>query len=117
MKNISVVSIPVSDQQAAKTFYLQLGFEVITEAPMGDGNTWIQLGFPGAATSVSLVNWFDYMAPGSMHGLVITTEDIEKEVAELTAKGITVSKIDNTPWGRFANIKDPDNNGLIFHQL
>jgi len=58
MKGIEVISIPVTDQQTAKAFYEKIGFQLIIEAPMGDGNTWVQLGIPGQATSISLVNWF-----------------------------------------------------------
>ena len=35
---------------------------------------------------------------------------------ELKAKGIEVGKIDDTPWGRFAWLKDLDGNGLCLHQ-
>lgn len=99
--------LPVADQQKAKEFYLSLGFELIVEAPMGNGETWLQLGLPGAETSISLA---------AFHGIVIETADIEKEVTTLRAKGITVEKIDDTPWGRFAWLKDVDGNGLCLHQ-
>jgi predicted enzyme related to lactoylglutathione lyase len=116
MKSIEVISIPVTDQQAAKEFYQKIGFQLITEADMGNGSTWVQLGIPGQFTSITLVNWFKQMSPGSMQGLVIKTEDIEKEVAELKAKGVDVKDIDKTPWGRFASFYDPDGNGLTLRQ-
>jgi predicted enzyme related to lactoylglutathione lyase len=113
MKTIEVISISVTDQQAAKEFYEKIGFQLIVEAPMGDGNTWIQLGLPGQTTSISLVNWFPKMPAGAMDGLVLSTDDIEKEVAEFKAKGIDVKPIDDTPWGRFAGFTDTDGNGLM----
>jgi len=113
MKLIEVVSIPVTDQATAKEFYLKIGFEVIIEAPMGDGNTWVQLGIPGQATSIALVNWFGKMPAGSLQGLVLATDNIEKDVAGFKAKGIAVQDIDVTPWGLFASFFDPDGNGLI----
>jgi predicted enzyme related to lactoylglutathione lyase len=116
MKLIEVISIPVTDQQISKAFYLKIGFQLLIEAPMGDNGNWVQLGLPGQVTSITLVNWFANMSPGSMQGLVLKTEDIEKEVAELKAKGIDVKDIDPTPWGKFASFQDPDGNGLTLHQ-
>lgn len=116
MKNISVVSIPVTDQQRAKAFYLKAGFTLILENAMGPNQTWIQLGFPGAETSITLVNWFEQMPAGSMRGLVVETDDIEQEVANLKANGITAGNIDKTPWGRFASVTDPDGNVFSLHQ-
>ena len=116
MKLIEVISVPVSNQAVSKESYLKIGFEIIIEAPMGDGNTWLQLGLPGQATSISLVNWFSNMAPGSMQGLVVKSEDIEKEAAELKAKGVNIKDIDPTPWGKFATFYDPDGNSLILRE-
>jgi predicted enzyme related to lactoylglutathione lyase len=116
MTTIEIISVPVTDQKASKDFYLKIGFQLIVEADMGNGSTWVQLGLPGQATSITLVNWFKDMSPGSMQGLVLKTEDIEKEVADLKAKGVEVKPIDDTPWGRFASFSDPDGNGLTLHQ-
>jgi catechol 2,3-dioxygenase-like lactoylglutathione lyase family enzyme len=107
MKAIEIITIPVADQQAAKAFYMKLGFQVIAEAPMEHGQTWVQLGLPGQPTSIALLKF---------HGIICETSDIEKEIGELKTKGIDVGKIDNTPWGRFAWLKDTDGNGLCLHE-
>ncbi len=107
MKTVEIISIPVSDQQKAKGFYLKLGFQIIMEAPMGNGQTWVQVGLPGETTSISLSNF---------QGIIFETADIEKEVQELKAKGIETGKIDDTPWGKFSWLKDLDGNGLCLHQ-
>jgi catechol 2,3-dioxygenase-like lactoylglutathione lyase family enzyme len=116
MKFIEVISVPVSNQEVSKQFYLSIGFEIIVEAPMGDGSTWVQLGLPGQTTSITLVNWFPDMTPGSMQGLVVKSDDIEKEAAELKAKGVNIKDIDPTPWGKFATFYDPDGNTLILRE-
>jgi predicted enzyme related to lactoylglutathione lyase len=116
MKSATIISVPVTDQQRAKEFYLKLGLTLIVEAPMGKDQVWVQLGFPGGGATLTLVNWFEKMQAGSMHGLVISTDNIEKDIEELKAKGIEVRAIDNTPWGKFASIKDPDGNSLSLHQ-
>jgi catechol 2,3-dioxygenase-like lactoylglutathione lyase family enzyme len=107
MKAIEIIMIPVSDQQKAKEFYMNLGFQIIVEAPMEHGQTWIQLGLPNQATSIALV---------SFHGIILETNDIEKEIQELKTKGIEAGKIDQKPWGKFSWLKDPDGNGLSLHQ-
>lgn len=107
MKAIEIIMIPVSDQQKAKEFYLKLGFQVIAEAPSHHGQTWLQVGFPNQQTSISLA---------SFQGIILETDNIEKEVEELKSKGIIAEKIDSTPWGRFAWMKDLDGNSLCLHQ-
>ncbi len=107
MKTTEIIMIPVTDQQKAKTFYLDLGFQLIAEAPSKHGETWIQLGLPGQTTTISLAK---------CQGIIFDTEDIEKEIAVLNTKNITTGKIDDTPWGRFAWLKDPDGNSLCLHQ-
>ena len=99
--------IPVADRQKAKEFYLKLGFQVLIEAPAAHGETWIQMGLPNGNTSISLAGFA---------GIICETDDIEKEIKDLEAKGITVGKIEGTPWGRFAWLKDLDGNSLCLHQ-
>ena len=107
MKAIEIIMLPVTDQQKAKAFYQQLGFELLMEAPADHGQTWIQMGLPGQNTSLALM---------SFHGIICETEDIEKEIASLKTKGIEVGKVDNLPWGKFAWLKDLDGNGICLHQ-
>jgi len=99
--------IPVTDQQKAKEYYSKLGFQTIAEAPDGHGGTWLQMGLPGGNTTISLAKF---------HALIFETDDIGQEIRELKDKGIEAGAIDDTPWGRFAWLKDPDGNGLCLHQ-
>ncbi|MDR3681015.1 MAG: glyoxalase superfamily protein [Flavipsychrobacter sp.] len=117
MKSIEIISIPVTDQEKAKAFYVdQLGFSIINEAPFDSGQKWIQLGLPGTQTTITLVNWFKDMPAGCIQGLLISTDDIQLDIDTLIGKGINVGKIDSMPWGKFANFKDPDGNGWSLHE-
>jgi predicted enzyme related to lactoylglutathione lyase len=107
MKTTEIIMIPVLDQQKAKEFYLNLGFQVIAEAPMGNGETWLQMGLPGQVTTISLAKF---------QGIIFETDDIEKEIGDLKAKGIIAGAIDPTPWGSFAWLQDLDGNKLCLHQ-
>lgn len=115
---ITVVSVPVTDQQRAKAFYVgTLGFDLITEAPMGDGNDWVQVGPAGTEVSLTLVNWFPEMQPGSLQGLVVACDDIQATYDDLKGKGVSFDgPPDKTPWGIFATLRDPDGNSLVLHE-
>jgi catechol 2,3-dioxygenase-like lactoylglutathione lyase family enzyme len=107
MKTIEIIMLPVKDRQKAKEFYLTLGFQLILEAPDGHGETWIQLGLPGGNSTIALAGF---------QGIICETDNIEREIDELNSRGIEVGKIDNTPWGRFAWLKDLDGNSLCLHE-
>lgn len=116
MKNITIISVPVTNQERAKEFYLKFGFKLIEEAPFGPDQKWIQLGLPGTETTITLVNWFKEMPAGCLRGFVIASEDLNNEIKELNSKGIETGKIDDTPWGKFVSVKDPDGNVWSLHQ-
>jgi catechol 2,3-dioxygenase-like lactoylglutathione lyase family enzyme len=107
MKAIEIIMLPIKDQQKAKEFYQKLGFQVVVEAPGAHNDTWIQMGLPGGNTTISLATF---------QAIICETDDIEAEAKTLGAKGISVGKIDDTPWGRFAWLKDADGNSLCLHQ-
>jgi len=107
MKSIEIIMLPVKDRQKAKEFYLSLGFQVVIEATDPHGDAWIQMGLPGGNTTISLAGF---------QGIICETTDIEAEVKTLAGRGISVGKIDDTPWGRFAWLKDLDGNSLCLHQ-
>ena len=107
MKSLEIIMLPVKDRQKAKEFYLKLGFQIIIEAPDPHGETWIQMGLATSNSSISLAGF---------HGIICETDNIEKDSNELKEKGIEVGKIDETPWGRFAWLKDLDGNSLCLHQ-
>lgn len=83
---------------------------------MTRGLVWVQLGLPDHSTTITLVEWYKNMPAGSMQGLILETEDIEQEILELQKKGIEIAAIDETAWGKFATVMDPDGNGLLLHQ-
>ncbi len=117
--NLSVVSVPVSDQDRAKEFYVgKLGFSEQMDAGFGDGMRWVMLRPPGASTSVTLVTWFGTMPAGSLRGAVLACDDLENTLAELTARGVEFAEdeIQQAPWGRWKTFEDPDGNGWVLQQ-
>jgi len=107
MKTIEIIIIPVSDQQKAKAFYMDLGFKVVVEAPADHGHTWLQMSLPNDNTTIALMHF---------HGVIMETLDIEKDIQDYKDKGIVFGEIKNEPYGRFAWVKDLDGNGLCLRQ-
>ena len=117
LNRIDIFSVPVADQDAAKAFYADvLGFDVVRDDPMGPDQRWVQMAPAGAETSITLVTWFESMAPGSVQGMVLDTDDIDLAHATLAARGVAVSDVESAPWGRFATFEDPDGNGWVVQQ-
>src|SRR4051812_38407568 len=116
MKSIELISIPVTDQQRAKEFYMNIGFTLLNESPFGNGQLWIQLAPPGGGAGITLVTWFDKMPAGCIQGFIVATDNLEADIEHIKSKGITVSEIEQTPWGRFLYVRDPDGNTVSLHQ-
>ena len=115
---VAVVSIPVRDQVAGRTFYTEvIGLEVLRDEAMGPDMRWIQLQPKDGGATIALVTWFQGMPPGGVQGLMLGVENADAEYARLSALGIAVSPVDEQPWGRFTMLNDPDGNGLILAQL
>jgi len=118
VKQIALVSVPVSDQDRAKAFYTEtLGFELLADNPYGDGQRWLQVAPKGAETGLTLVTWFETMPPGSTKGLVLETDDVDASYQELAARGVRFNgPVEQQFWGRYATFDDPDGNGWVLQQ-
>ena len=117
LRQISIVSIPVVDQAAARAFYTDvLGFQVLRDEPMGPEQRWLQLAPPGSVASITLVTWFTQMPAGIIQGLVLTSDDIDADHAALTSRGLAISELADAPWGRYATFNDVDGNGWVLVQ-
>ena len=65
------------------------------------------------ATSITLATWVDSMPAGSTQGLVLASDDIDRDHAELTARGVAFETgVRQQPWGRAATFGDPDGNRI-----
>jgi catechol 2,3-dioxygenase-like lactoylglutathione lyase family enzyme len=118
VSHLRLVSIPVTDVDRAKAFYVdRLGFEERWDGPFGDGMRWVELAPPGSQASVALVTWFDSMPAGSLTGLVLDTADVRATCDELRARGVEFAgEVRDEPWGSSASFTDPDGNGWVLMQ-
>jgi catechol 2,3-dioxygenase-like lactoylglutathione lyase family enzyme len=114
--HLSLVSVPVTDQQVAKAFYTEtLGLAVVRELVEGEQH-WVELAPDGTIPSITLVTWFPQMPPGGLQGLVFDIDDIKRARDALRASGVEVSPIERDRWGQYARFNDPDGNGLVLRQ-
>jgi catechol 2,3-dioxygenase-like lactoylglutathione lyase family enzyme len=112
--HLQLMSVPVTDQDRARDFYVDvLGFTLVRDNHMGPAQRWVQVAPKGAATSITLVNWFEAMPAGSVGGLVLESDDLDADIARLADRGVPVSDVQDEPWGRYVTLKDPDGNGLV----
>jgi catechol 2,3-dioxygenase-like lactoylglutathione lyase family enzyme len=112
--HIQVISIPVSDQDRARDFYVDtLGFTLLADQQFSPEMRWVMVAPPGGGTTLTLVTWFESMPAGSLKGTVLETDDLDGDAVALAAKGVLVSDVENAPWGRFVTFDDPDGNGIV----
>ena len=108
--DFEVVCVPVTDQDRAEAFYKKIGFVEMVDRNMGNGIHWVQLGLPGASTTIALANWFEDMKPGTLRGLFVGTDSFDADFARLQNAGVKIVLREKTPVGRFAEFADPDGN-------
>lgn len=117
MNTIEMVSIPVNNQEEAKQFYTdKLGFVVIFEGQTPDGSKWLQLALPNDNTSITLGSGQMFPPVGSIKGLVLSTDNIEKDFTQLKSKGVNVADIQTFPHGKMTFFTDPDGNQWLIKE-
>lgn len=114
---VAVVSIPVSDQERAKSFYVgTLGWELVRDDST-PGLRWLQVRPDAGAVSLALVDWFETMPAGSTRGLVLTVPDLDEAYRHLMARGIEFDGPPQArPWGTETVFRDPDGNQCVLQQ-
>ena len=118
ISHIQLISLPVSDQDRARDFYVNvLGFDLVRDNPMGPDSRWVHVAPKGGQAAITLVTWFPSMPPGSTKGTVLESTDLDGDVSDLLAKGVTIEGgIQEQPWGRFVTFDDPDGNGIVLQE-
>jgi catechol 2,3-dioxygenase-like lactoylglutathione lyase family enzyme len=90
---VATVMVPVTDQDRAIDFYVEkLGFEKCADIPFGDGDRWVEVIPPGAATSLALVTPREGEAVGIETRIGLKTEDADADHADLLARGVDVDE-------------------------
>ena len=115
---LELVTVPVTDVDRAKAFYTeQVGFHADHDYQVSDELRFVQLTPPGSACSIALGEGLTTAAPGSVQGLQLVVEDVDRAHDELTTNGVEASEVQDFPWGRFVFFADPDGNRWSVQQL
>jgi catechol 2,3-dioxygenase-like lactoylglutathione lyase family enzyme len=119
---LELVPMPVTDVDRAKAFYVdKLGFTEDVDVRPTDGMRVVQLTPPGSACSIVIgtgMPQISDMAPGSVRGVHLVVADIEKARAELAARGVEISDVQDVGGGvKYAWFSDPDGNSLTLQEM
>jgi catechol 2,3-dioxygenase-like lactoylglutathione lyase family enzyme len=115
---LELVTIPVSDVDRAKAFYVeQVGFDADHDHAVSDELRFVQLTPRGSACSIAIGTGLTEAAPGSVQGVQMVVSDIEAAHVELRERGVDVSDVEVYPWGSFVFFSDPDGNRWAVQQL
>jgi catechol 2,3-dioxygenase-like lactoylglutathione lyase family enzyme len=115
---LELIGVPVSDVDRAKAFYTEkVGFNADHDHRVSDELRFVQLTPPGSACSIALGEGAVQGEPGSIKGLQLVVADIAAAHAELSARGVEVSEVQDFPWGSFVFFSDPDGNGWAVQQV
>lgn len=120
---LEVVPMPVTDVDAAKSFYVdQVGFHLDHDVNPNDGMRIVQMTPPGSACSVVIGDGLPLGAPGSVKGVQLVVEDLDAVRAGLVERGVAVSEVqqlgpEGSPGSRFCFFDDPDGNTWAVQEL
>jgi catechol 2,3-dioxygenase-like lactoylglutathione lyase family enzyme len=114
---LEVVTVPVRDTDRAKDFYAnKMGFNVDMDVRMSEAVRFVQLTPPGSNCSIHLGEGTSAMEPGSLKGLILVVDDAKAAKAALEQKGVTLSDVEEQPWGRHVYFSDPDGNSWTLQE-
>jgi predicted enzyme related to lactoylglutathione lyase len=118
---LELVPIPVTDVDRAREFYAdRLGFVVDVDDTPVEGIRIVQVTPPGSACSIGFGTGVPAYegTPGSVRGLHLVVDDIERARTELVGRGVDVGPIEDVGRGvRYAAFADPDGNTLTLQEM
>ena len=123
---LEVLTVPISDVDRAKEFYLSLGWR-LDKTPPGV----VQFTPPASGCSVQFGPNRTSAAPGSAQGMFLIVSDIVAVRDALVAAGVEVGEIyhlgpdgrgsgpapDRRSYLSYAPLTDPDGNGWLFQEV
>ena len=119
---LELVPLPVADVDRAKAFYVdRLGFVADVDVTPAPGVRFVQVTPPGSGCSISLTSGVPHLsetAPGTVRGLHLVVEDVERARQELLDRGVEVSPVEDVGGGvLYAWFRDPDGNSLTMQHM
>ena len=89
--HVGNLGIPVSDQDRAVDFYVdKLGFEKHMDVPFGNGMRWVDVGPPGAVTTIALLPPQSGLQTGVDTNIRLMTKNADADHADMRSRGVDV---------------------------
>ena len=127
---LEVVTVPVSDVDRAKEFYLSLGWRLDADIVVGENFRVVQFTPPHSPCSVAFGKGLTTGEPGSVQRLILAVYDVDAARADLLRRGIEVSELFHLAGGRvpgrdpqgrsyqtYAAFSDPDGNAWLLQEI
>jgi catechol 2,3-dioxygenase-like lactoylglutathione lyase family enzyme len=133
---LEVVTLAVRDVDAARDFYVSLGFSLDVDYHPRDGFRVVQVTPPGSACSIQFGDGLTDAAPGSARANYLVVPDLEAAHRDLVARGIKVGDIrhkepidtwagefapgpdpERRPYASLADFADPDGNTWTLQEI
>jgi catechol 2,3-dioxygenase-like lactoylglutathione lyase family enzyme len=125
---LEVVTLPVSDVDRAKRFYLSLGWRFDIDLVVSDDLRTVQITPPHSQCSIQFGKGSTTAEPGSAQGLILTVRDIDAARNDLISRGVDVSEVQEARPPGFesqegrsyfarASFSDPDGNGWQLQEI
>jgi catechol 2,3-dioxygenase-like lactoylglutathione lyase family enzyme len=127
---LEVVTLPVSDIDRAKSFYLSLGWRLDADIVAGDAFRVVQVTPTHSACSISFGKGITTAAPGSAQRLELVVSDIDAARQDLLKRGVDVGDVfhlDDGPkpgpdpqrrsYQSYASFADPDGNTWLLQEV
>jgi catechol 2,3-dioxygenase-like lactoylglutathione lyase family enzyme len=125
---LEVVTVPVSDVDRAKEFYLGLGWRLDIDLVAGDDFRAVQFTPPRSQCSIHFGKGVTTAEPGSVQSLELVVDDIDAARDDLISRGVDVSEVyEQRPPGfesvegrsyfMYASFSDPDGNGWLLQEV
>jgi catechol 2,3-dioxygenase-like lactoylglutathione lyase family enzyme len=125
---LEVVTIPVSDMERAKEFYLGLGWR---QDPTPPGSGVVQITPTGSGCSIHFGTNRTSAAPGSAQNLFLIVSDIQVAHDDLVRRGVAVSEVfhvgpdgkasgpdpQRRSYASLATFSDPDGNRWLLQEI
>ena len=127
---LEVVTLPVSDVDRAKSFYLSLGWRLDADIVIGDFRG-VQLTPPRSQCSISFGKGLTTAEPGSAQRFELVVSDIDAARDDLIRRGVAVSELfhrdesglapgpdpQRRSYLTYASFSDPDGNGWLLQEV
>jgi len=128
---LEVVTLPVSDVDRAKSFYLSLGWRLDADFVIGDDVRAVQLTPTNSGCSIAFGKGLTTAEPGSAQRLELVVGDIDAAREDLISRGVEVSELFHLDEGglvpgpdperrsylTYASFSDPDGNSWLLQEV